>query len=88
MQFARPPKKLPPSHQYPTSHKQRKSLMNTLIATAHPGQMCSAGEACTGGSICRDGICACSDDEIIMDNKCVNSEGEALQVGFLKGLFA
>lgn len=73
--YARPPKR-PPTHY----SKQRKSLINTLIATAKPGQMCLNGEACTGGSLCRDSICACSDDEIIIDDKCVTSEGEALQV--------
>lgn len=54
--------------------------MNTLISTAKPGEMCLDGEACTGGSICRDGMCACSDDEVIIGDKCVTSEGEALQV--------
>lgn len=73
MSFAYPPRS---QHR---SGKQRKSL-NTLIVTAKPGQMCLDGEACIGGSICRDGICECADDEMIKDDKCVNSEGEALQV--------
>jgi hypothetical protein len=75
MNFARPPKLT-----FKSAGKAKKALMNTLIAIAKPGQMCDQGQACSGGSICKEGVCACSDDEMIIDNKCVNSEGEALQV--------
>ncbi|KAI6190808.1 hypothetical protein M3Y97_00158700 [Aphelenchoides bicaudatus] len=71
MAFARPPR---PSQR--GSSKQRKSL-STLILTAKPGELCD-NRACTGGSICRDSICECADDETIQDDKCT-SDGQALQ---------
>ncbi|KAI6211169.1 hypothetical protein M3Y96_00405400 [Aphelenchoides besseyi] len=49
------------------------------ITTALPGESCKHNEACMGGSICLGGQCACSDDEVIVDSKCVSNDGEALQ---------
>ncbi|KAI6239535.1 EGF-like domain protein [Aphelenchoides fujianensis] len=69
--YARPPK----APMSPRSLK--KSGLPITIAAA--GERCGNNEACGGGSLCRDGICSCSDDEVIMDGKCVTSEGEALQ---------
>uniref|UniRef100_A0A1I7RJY8 G protein-coupled receptor n=1 Tax=Bursaphelenchus xylophilus TaxID=6326 RepID=A0A1I7RJY8_BURXY len=78
----------PKTKSKPKSTKQNKNKgkkMSSLpvpppqLATAKPGQMCADGEACMGGSICKDGICSCSDEEIIVDDKCVSSDGEALQ---------
>lgn len=76
--YAHPGKK---STEAEPKKKGEKSKKAGHTATAKPGQTCMDGEACTGGSICKDAYCVCADDEVIVEDKCVNSDGQALQVG-------
>lgn len=52
-----------------------------LSATAGPGDSCANG-ACIGGSVCRHGICVCAPGEVIVGRRCVDSDGQALQVTY------
>lgn len=58
--------------------KEEKTIKKS--STTPPGHLCIKGEACTGGSVCKNGYCTCAGDEMIINDKCVNSNGEALQV--------
>jgi hypothetical protein len=44
-----------------------------------PGHSCSNGESCSGGAVCKERYCQCADDEVIIQEKCVGNNGEALQ---------
>uniref|UniRef100_A0A915E8F7 EGF-like domain-containing protein n=1 Tax=Ditylenchus dipsaci TaxID=166011 RepID=A0A915E8F7_9BILA len=55
-----------------------------VLSTSKPGNLCLHGEACTGGSVCnKQGYCSCAEEEIIIEDKCVSSNGEASRL--LKG---
>lgn len=71
--YARPAKKV-------ASDREADEKNAPKAATARPGQTCVDGEACTGGAICKDGFCVCAEDEVIVEDKCVSSDGQALQV--------
>ena len=69
----------------PGSHHQ---MITELLPTTNqsssrgrvvpPGHSCLDGESCSGGSYCRDQLCQCAEDEVVIQDKCV-SNGEALQ---------
>uniref|UniRef100_A0A158R460 EB module n=1 Tax=Syphacia muris TaxID=451379 RepID=A0A158R460_9BILA len=75
--------------QLPTvSSKSRAVSLKSAPMNVSPGKYCNEERLCTGGSNCVDGVCRCTDDQIIVDDKCVTSRSSALTTASAQEIYS